>query len=489
MQVTTRNWIDNFKKGVMMGDDASYFSSGDYSFGANFYGVQKDTRFDAQTATALAMAEPVFFGIFTKISNAVNALEKKVYEIDKNGKPFESKKSKKILQWYKEAGKKHIEQQMLVSAFGTGMGGGVCFPVKKSGELVFRFEPYILEGKARVGLVGDNGINNEILKVVILDQNGSEIPQYTFEGKRLEKYLYHYRYLNPNGTAGFGSNGLIGAMRAMSLRRAFDQTNEATAKNGLKQSGMVSLDTTKLQDKNGNGLDGKTLNALMGKTEELIQNSTGIRNAGGVLFAGRLPLVFTPTSLNNSQNRTIEYKKFSEEDIWLSLGMDKANWQSKDSKYDNLERANDQMFKDLGWFLRGQEELGEWCMRFCPFWEEGKFIYRTERQFSSEEIRLREAKSKEMASFTQNLKILNETYSSIGHSILPTEEKMATMLSEGLVFHLNSEPIKLQPAESDNIADDFTQVTNAEAIYRNKTDFMDNLKKRVHKSFESVLNS
>jgi hypothetical protein len=66
---------------------------------------------------------------------------------------------------------------------------------------------------------------------------------------------------------------------------------------------------------------------------------------------------------------------------------------------------------------------------------------------------------------------------------------MATMLTQGMLWHKTSEPIILKPADTDGVADDFTQITSAESINRSKPDFMDNLRKRVNKSFESVLNS
>jgi hypothetical protein len=489
MEISTRNWINTFQQGgSMYGNQPSYYSSGDYNFGINHYGVQKDDRFDPMMVTALAMAEPIFMGIFTKIANAVNGLDQKVYEIESDGKPRESKKAKDLLKWYNDTGREQVENQMLVSAFGTGMGGGVCFPTKKSGELNFRFEPYILEGRARVGLYGDNGVNNEVTKVVILDNYGSEIPEYSFEGSRLKKFLYHYKYINPNGSNGFGSNGLIGAMRAISLRRAFDQANEAMANNGMKQSGIVSLDPSKMLDAQGKGISGETLKAMAAKTRELLKMNTGIHNAGGILFAERLPITFTPNSLNNSQNRTIEYKKINEEDVWLSYAFDKAFWMSENSKYNNLEIVNDQQFKDLKAFRRGRERVGEFCLSFNPKFEPGRFVLRTSREFSSEEINLRQANTKDLSSYVQNLKILQETYGALGHSVLPSADKLAFLESQGIVFKPNSEPTLIQASDGDGIADDFTQVTSAESINRSKPDFMDNLRKRVNKSFESVLN-
>jgi hypothetical protein len=488
MEISTRNWIENFKKGQMYDNGSSYFSTSNYSFDVNSYGVQTDTRFDPQTVTALAMAEPVFIGIFTKIANAIKSLDKSVYEVDevdKSGVPVKTKKAKKLYKWLKEAGMEKVLEKMLVSAFGTGMGGGVCFPTKKNGRLVFRFEPYIVEGRTRVGFYGDDGINNEITKVVILDQYAQEIPDYTFEGSRLKKYVYHFQYVNPNGTEGFGSNGLIGAMRAMSLRRAFDQTNEAMAKNGMKQSLIASLDGKAMSEA---GLSPKEIVDSRVKAKELLQNNTGIRNAGGVMFID-LPLNLKEISLNNSQNRTIEYKKAIEEDLWLTMAMDKANWLGGNAKYSNLEEISDNQLKDLRWVLKCIHNMFEWCLSFHPEYEEGRFIFRTAREVTAEEIKIREAKLKELAMYANNLKILNETFSSLGHSVLPTEEKMATMLSQGMLWHKTSEPIILKPADTDGVADDFTQITSAESINRSKPDFMDNLRKRVNKSFESVLNS
>jgi hypothetical protein len=485
MLPTTRSYGKLFLKGLEPSNSGvSFTSETDYTFyNYNSAGGITDNRINARQITNVAMNDALFIGIYSRIEELINLSGYQVYEIDKaSGSLKISRAAVAYTTLLKESGVEQHINSLMVTSFGTGLGTGLGYRVKNGGKVEYKFDPFVVNGKHRVAVYGDaNNENLEIASFGILDSGGKEI--YNIPAKD----AYHFKYSNPDGNPAFGTNGLLAASKWLNLKYSIMDANERIYTTGMQASYLVGVDAGKMQKQ---GASPESVKNAINRLIEDLKQGNGIQNKNR-LIATPVPLTWQNIQMNNSEMRSQEMLDLINREIFYAFKFDKAILEIESSKYNNAEQAMDHLYQSLKAFIHSVERYVETYLlaNLDPKFDNSRFIFRIPRQFSEEEIRIKEVKDRETQMYFGNLKVANESFAGMGVVVLPTETQLSTLQEQGYsVYTPAKEDINLSPSsESGQLADNFTGVTDSESVKRLSTEnFWELTKEKVDKSFRSL---
>jgi len=476
---TKRSWQSLFKQGLETNyDSLSYFSGNTINLSTINFGGQGDDRTNYLRLSQIAFHNPVCAGIYQKISQVFDILGWRMKEITKNGVK-ETRASKEYARFLKSTNIDKIIKNLLIANYGSGLGNALIYKVKNRGKIEYKADPFIMNGIQRVKVFQDRNLENmEIQRYEICDVNDRAI--YTFEPKQ----VYHHKFMDYNGNPAFGSNPVIHLSKILSLYDNIMSIQEAMFKNGMKSSFAISLDMEKMvkQGTSAEGIKGAE-KALI----EQLREARGIQNSGTSLYLPGATTI-TPIQLNNSQMRVPELLPLLEDLIHKGYGVDKAVLDTSLSKYDNVDKAMDQLYQNTikAPIIQFQKLVNSWLLPdYDPEFDESRFMWTIPRQFSQEEIRIKELNDKAMSMYFGNLKTANESLSQYNLAVLPTEEKLKFLEEQGMyVKTTGKEPISIKATDDTQTDDYFTQITGAETVNRQRqTDFWLETESWLDKSF------
>jgi len=474
-----KSGMNNQGGGLNFINNNPYNSLQQLSFGGGY----KDQRFDLSTLAQVVINNPTWFGIFQKIEAMVKVSGFEVYEIKNDGKKQITRPAKEYKQLLINAGLKKMIQNMIVAGYGLGLGGGIGYKTKENGKIKLHFDPYTLDGIPRVAFWGDKDRKTaNISEVEILDQNAQKVHKFDY------KDIYHYQFSNPNATNAFGTNGVVVAAKWMKLEYVMMTANDQVFTDGLQVKKVASLDSMALKNAGVNQHDIQNSTELLKKR---LQEANGVQNAGKMLFLP-FPMNFQDISVsNNSQMRTTEMLSEIEKRVHKAMGVDQAILDTSLSKYNNIDQAVDLLYQAVQSFIVDLQELVEnWALpTLDPKFDNTRFCFRIPRQFSQEEIKLKEVNDKAMALYWSNLKVANESLTTLNLAVLPTPDKLKYLQEQGMTVEtLNKETIEIKPSTENQTVDDFTQITNSENV-RTKQDFYSSLENRLDTSFKKLFDN
>jgi len=249
--------------------------------------------------------------------------------------------------------------------------------------------------------------------------------------------------------------------------------NDQAFANGLHITKVASLNASELKNLGASQADIEQATRLL---QQRLKEANGIRNAGRILFIP-FPMTFQDISLaNNSQMRSVEILGKINEMIHHAMGIDKAILDTSKSKYDNIDQAVDLLYQSVQSFITDIQKLVErWLLpNLIKNYDPTRFIFRIPRQFSQEEIKIKEVNSKNINWFFENLKLANEALADKGIVALPTPDKLKFLQEQGIKidFADNIEQGSLTPSPDNQTADYFTLVTHSDVIRQLEKNFL-----------------
>jgi len=457
----SRNYSELFKQGLDVNyNSQSFFTSNSFD-SLGYYGGTKDTRVGGiDEVTQHMMNNPTVFGIIKKISDIIYESGYKVFKIQKDGSVAETASSNEIKNLLRDREIDQVIQNFIVAGYGSGLGNGLGYRIKNKGKIEVKFDPFITAGFHRVEVYGENNLNNlEVLKYKVLNQTGQTV--YEFD----KKDVYHYQFANLTGNPAFGSNPIVHAAKHLRLMYCINMAQDSLFSGGMQASKLFGLDMDAMLKI---GVAPKTIEDSQRKLIEDLRQANGLINKNRMVMLSH-PIKSYDIQMNNSEMRVPELLPMLEQLIFKAFGVDPAILNNAESKYDNAEKAKDQLYQSVRPFTMSIEKFVEnyFLPNLIPGYDTSKFIFRIPRQFSDEEIRIKKEVNAQTASYFNNLKTANESLSDINVKVLPTAEKLKYFQEQGMEFKtMGKEEINIAPSESNQIADSFTQITNAESVNR-----------------------
>jgi hypothetical protein len=483
----SRSYADLFKSGreTDFTENLSWFDQTPYSFNQiNIGGGLSDNRIDVNKFEQVFFADPISFGIYTKILDLMVLSDFEVYEVKRNGTLSLSRPAREYKSLLVNANLRERLRNGYCPAFwGTGLGDALTYKIRNGGKIEIKTEPFVMNGMRRIKVYGDKKSDNmEIMEYGVLNDMGQEI--YRFKAKD----VIHHRYTSPNASPYFSAAPGLVASKWLNLKYNILAAMDANFSGGMKASFLVGLDASKMEKQ---GASQTTIQNAMGKLKEDLSQGNGIRNKGRMVFTP-FPLTWQNIQMNNSEQRVPEILPYIDDQIFYTYGVDPAILDKRNSKYDTADQARDDLYQSCQATFKMIEqdvEKGELTW-LDPEFDNSRFIFRIPRQFSQEEIRIKEANDKASTIFFNNLKTANETYNGQGLVIIPTEDKLKSLEEQGMYFKTPAvEEVNIKPSSETQLADSFTQISQTDNVIRSekKKDFWQETKTRLDKSFKSVL--
>jgi len=463
MDRSNRSYSELFTQSENLGSTLSWLNYTSYTSFDSRNGLM-DRRFDLKELAQVVMNSPTWYGIFQKIEAMIKMSGYEVYEVDDNGNFKITDKSRQIKKILEEKRIDRIIQNMLVAAYGLGLGGGIGYFV--NGQPYF--DPYTLDGVPRVVFwLNQTSKIPQIEIVEILDSEARPVYKFKYEK------VYHYQFSNPTGTLSFGSNGVVVAARWLRLEYLIMAANDQAFANGLHITKVASLNASELKNLGASQADIEQATRLL---QQRLKEANGIKNAGRILFIP-FPMTFQDISLaNNSQMRSVEILNKINEMIHHAMGIDKAILDTSKSKYNNIDQAVDLLYQSVQSFITDVQKLVEkWLLpNLIKNYDPTRFIFRIPRQFSQEEIKIKEINSKNINWFFENLKLANEALADKGIVALPTPDKLKFLQEQGINidFAENINETSLVTSTDNQTADYFTLVTHSDEIRQLEKKFL-----------------
>lgn len=461
MPSPTRSYSELFKKGLeQTNNNESFFNFNNYN-NLYQYGGQKDDRIDLFQITQYLMNTPVIMGIFTKISDIVDESEIKVLEVKKNGQLKETRPAneyrKLLLDTFNF--RKDI-QNFKIAAYGGGLGNALAYKIRNGKKIELKFDPFVVNGFHRVEVVTDQFSKNlEVLEYKILDQNQTIV--YNFKPDQ----VYHYQFANLNGNPALGSNPLLHVAKYLRLMYVMMMSQDTIFSGGMQATKFFGVDIDAMLKLNASP---DQINQATKKLAEDLRQANGIQNRNRAIILNNALKAYD-VQMNNSELRTPELLPMLKEAAFNGYAVDPSILDISQSKYDNAEKAKDQLYQQIRPFIIDMQRYAEvWKLpQIDSSFDSSRFIVRFSRQFSDEEIRIKDAISKENQVYFQNLKTANEALGDINVKALPTPEKLKFFKENGITFEtLGKETIDIAPSTDNQTADNFTQITTSESVKR-----------------------
>jgi len=469
-----RSWTDLFKQGGDYGNNISWLNNSNYSINQINFGGQTDTRLDVSSIEKVFMSDPISYGIYNKIQDLIVLSDFEVYEVKRDGSISSTRPAREYKQLLIDTKlRDRIKFGYLPAYYGTGLGDALTYRIKVNGKLEIKTEPFVMNGMRRVQIYGDeNNENMEIKEYGVLNSSGREI--YRFKAQD----VIHHKYSSPNASPYFSASPGLVASKWLNLKYNILSAVDANASGGFKGSFFMSLDTQKLQKM---GFSANGLEEAKGKLKEELRQANGIQNAGRMVFTP-FPVVMQNTQMSNSEQRSNEFVPLINNEIFYAYGVDPAILDKRNSKYDTADQARDDLYQSCqATFKTIEQDVERGDLKFIDLnFDNSRFIFRIPRQFSQEEIRIKEIKNKELQIFFGNLKTANETFSVQGLIALPTEDKLKSLEEQGIYIKtMGKEVIDIKPSAEPQLADTFTQVSHGENVNRNLDD-LDEVYSKYH---------
>lgn len=481
-----RNWNDIFKQNNDVYNDISWQNQPQFSFNQINMGGQTDTRISPSRFEQIFFSDPISSGIYGKIADLLTLSDFEVYEVKRDGSLSLTRPAKEYKQLLvKNKLRERLEHGFASAFWGTGLGNALTYRLKSNGRLEFRTEPFIVNGMERIRVYGDqNGENLESKEYGVLDETGIEI--YRFKAKD----VIHHRYVAPNGSYYFSASPGLVASKWLNLKYNLLAAIDANASGGLLAKYLVGVDQTKLKNMGITSADA-IANATNSLKEQLRQGK-GIQNAGGMIFT-EFPLLFQNIQMSNSEQRVTEMLPLINNEIFYAYGVDPAILDKRNSKYDTADQARDDLYQSCqATFKKIERDIEKGELKWIdPDFNNSRFIFRIPRQFSQEEIRIKEINDKAISIFFNNLKTANETFSGQGVVVVPTEDKLKSLEEQGMYFKTPAkEEVNIQPSSETQLADTFTKISQSDNVIRQnlQLDYWQEVKSKLDKSFKAVLN-
>lgn len=453
----TRNW---FKQGLFQNtsgyDEGSFFVDNFQNvLGlSNFAGVT-DTRFTPALLNYMFTANPLAFGIYNKIQNAI--LGKKYKFCGKN-----ELKNRYYLELLNSSGfQKRLFESFIPAFWGVGGGNALYYLLKENGKPKIHLDPFIQAGDIRVRVYGDRGINNEPVKYEIL-QNGLNNVIYSFEGANL-KNVRHLKYSTPSGDSLIGTSPVISLVKIWALKSKALTATETVFGNGLQASHIVALEVDKMSDVRG-GVKLPDIQAISNKlAQEIVQGMTGLRNKNKAIVSP-VPITTTKIQSNNVEMETVKLIDIADDRTYIAYNMDKAVFDTSKSKYNNADLALDSVWKavqpQLNVFLGAEQEF---VMPFLDSsYDPEKYPLRFEFDPTTQDFETAKLKQETMAILLNSLASLNKN----GVLAKPTTQMLKELQENGI--DLSGAFQEFVETKSSIVSNHFTKQTENELFARAK---------------------
>lgn len=471
----------NFNNLLGQGDSFygnSWLNNNNYSINQIHLGGQIDNRLNINSLEKNFISDPISYGIYNKIQDLIVLSDFEVYEIKRDGSISSTRPAREYKQLLINSKlRDRIKFGYLPAYYGTGLGDALTYRIKVEGKMEIKTEPFVMNGMQRIKIYADrNNENMEIKEYGVLDAMGAEI--YRFQAQD----VIHHKYSSPNASPYFSASPGLVASKWLNLKYNILSAVDANASGGFKGSFFMSLDTVKLQKM---GFSANGLEEAKSKLKEELRQSNGIQNAGRMVFTP-FPVIMQNTQMSNSEQRSNEFIPLIDNEIFYAYGVDPAILDKRNSKYDTADQARDDLYQSCqATFKTIEHDVERGDLKFIdPNFDNSRFIFRIPRQFSQEEIRIKEVKNKELEVFFMNLKTANETFSAQGLIALPTEDKLKGMEEQGIyVKTIGKEVIDIKPSAENQLTDTFTQISHGENINRS----LENLDE-VYTKYHNIVN-
>jgi hypothetical protein len=300
--------------------------------------------------------------------------------------------------------------------------------------------------------------------------------------------------MNINGNPAFGSNPVLHAAKYLRLQYVMMMSQDTIFSGGMQASKFFGIDIDAMLKLNATPTQ---INLATKKLVEDLRQANGIRNRNRAIVLNNALKAYD-VQMNNSEMRTPELLPMLKEAIFNFYSVDPSILDISQSKYDNAEQAKDQLYQQIMPFLgQIQTYAEEWKLpQIDPEFDRSRFVVRFSRQFSDEEIRIKESVSKDNQTYFQNLKIANEAMSSHGIAVFPTPDKLKYYQEQGFeMVTPDKEDVNIKPSKENQTLDHFTQLTKEESVRElnqdeveetRQFDFYDELSKRLDSSFSRL---
>lgn len=472
-EILKRDW---FKEGLSYQADS--FGEGSFfndNFGSllgtsNFSGI-RDTRFTPALLNYMFTANPLAFGIYNKIQNAI--LGKKYKFCGKN-----DLKNKYYLELLEQSGfKKRLFESFIPAFWGTGGGNALYYVVKENGDAKICLDPFIMAGDTRIRICGDNGINNQPTKYEVL-QIGTQSPVYTFEKKGLQA-VRHIKYASPNADSLLGTSPIIALCKIWALKSKALSATETVFGNGLQASHIISLEVDKMSDVRG-GVKLPDIQSIGNKlAQEIMQGATGLRNKNTAIVSP-VPISTTKIQSNNVEMETVKLIDIADDQTYIAYNMDKAVFDTSKSKYNNADLALDSVWKavqpQLNTFLDTEMEF---VMPFLDStYDIEKYPLRFEFDPTTQDFETAKLKQDTMSIYLNSLATLNKN----GVLARPTTQMLGELQENGM--DLSGAFQEFVEATTNQIGNDFTKITEKEKFSRASIEELD----EVYSKYNSLVN-
>jgi hypothetical protein len=461
-EILKRDW---FKEGLSYQVDG--FGEGSFfndNFGnllgtSNFNGI-RDTRFTPALLNYMFTANPLAFGIYNKIQNAI--LGKKYKFCGKN-----DLKNKYYLELLEQSGfKKRLFESFIPAFWGTGGGNALYYVVKENGEAKICLDPFIMAGDTRIRVFGDNGINNQATKYEVL-QTGTQSPVYAFEKKGLQA-VRHIKYASPNADSLLGTSPIIALCKIWALKSKALSATETVFGNGLQASHIISLEVDKMSDVRG-GVKLPDIQSIGNKlAQEIMQGATGLRNKNTAIVSP-VPISTTKIQSNNVEMETVKLIDIADDQTYIAYNMDKAVFDTSKSKYNNADLALDSVWKavqpQLNTFLDTEMEF---VMPFLDStYDIEKYPLRFEFDPTAQDFETAKLKQDTMSIYLNSLATLNKN----GVLARPTTQMLGELQENGM--DLSGAFQEFVEATTNQVGNDFTKITEKEKFSRADSKLID----------------
>lgn len=467
-QTLQRNWFktggyyhtDSFNEGSFFVDNFQNLLGV-----SNFTGV-RDTRFTPALLNYMFTANPLAFGIYNKIQNAI--LNKKFKFCGKN-----ELKNKYYLELLEDSGfKKRLFESFMPAFWGTGGGNALYYVVKEGGKLEIRLDPFIMAGDTRIRVCGDNGINNIPTKYEVL-QTGTQEVVYSFEKKQLNN-IKHIKYSSPNADSLIGTSPIIALCKIWALKSKALSATETVFGNGLQASHIVSLQVDKMAEVRG-GVKLPDIQAIGNKLSEELKNATGLHNKNSAIISP-LPITATKLQSNNVEMETVKLIDIADDQTYIAYNMDKAVFDTSKSKYNNADLALDSVWKavqpHLNIFLETEMEFVMPILDSS--YDSEKYPLRSEFDPTTQDFETAKLKQETMSILLNSLASLNKN----GVLAKPTTQMLGELQENGI--DLSGAFQEFVEATTNQVGNDFTKITEQEKFSRASIQDLDEVYSKYH---------
>lgn len=438
-----------FKQGedLFDNDGTSFFDPTRFIYESTNKTARIDDRYTPHILSTIYVNNPLAFGILNKVQDLILSREYGFFGKDE-------KKNILLKKMLDASGfEKRLIQGIIPAFWGTGGGNVLYYTVKNNGRLEIRAEPFVTTGFQRIQVKGSlNNAELDVQEYEVIDSNRKVL--YKFKPDK----VYHLQYSAPDGNYMFGSSPIITLAKFFMTHLKAMAASESVFEKGLQASYLVGLDATKMAQTNATI---QNIAEAEKKLKEELKQVSGLRGRNSFLYTG-VPMTMQKIQMSNVEMETIKLMQHINQLTYIAYGVDQSVLDISTSKYDNVDKAMDQLYVSIRSKLKRiiKAEMEYVMPRLYPLYDAEKYPLRMAYEPTQESMELKRIKQEDMSIFLDYFIKAKE----IGLPVKPTPSKVKELQELGL--DVTAEVAPAQDAQSPQdfleIADTFTNVTKQE---------------------------